>query len=105
MDIVLALSMLVVAVILTFSYLRYMAVGAEKRMTRMMERKGLNIDTARLDDPVVKEIIDNVRSRCRKCQAEDYCERWLNGEVDGDNTFCRNANVFRKLAENTSQAA
>ena len=104
-EISIALTMLAVSAILIFWYLRFMANGSEKRMTRMMKRKGLDIDTARLDDPVVRDIIHDVRARCRKCQIEDYCERWLSGEVEGENSFCRNANVFRKLAENTRHAA
>ena len=104
-DIIVALTMLAVSAILIFWFLRFKAGGSEKRMTRMMKRKGLDVDTTRLDDPVLKDIIRNVRARCRKCQSEDYCERWLSGEVEGENTFCPNANVFRQLAENTRQAA
>jgi hypothetical protein len=35
-----------------------------------------------------------VRARCRRCPVEDVCERWLAGELEGDNGFCPNANVF-----------
>ena len=103
-DIIVALTMLAVSAILIFWFLRFKAGGSEKRMTRMMKRKGLDVDTTRLDDPVLKDIIRDVRARCRKCQSEDYCERWLSGEVEGENTFCPNANVFRQLAENTRNA-
>ncbi len=100
-----AITMLAVSAILIFSYLRFMANGSEKRMTRMMKREGLDIDTMRLDDPVVIDVIANVRARCRKCQREDYCERWLSGEVEGENIFCRNADVFLQMTEDTRRAA
>jgi len=103
-NIPIALAMLAVSAILIFLFLRFKANGSEKRMTRMMKQKGLNIETTRLDAPVLKDIIHDVRARCRKCQSEDYCERWLSGEVEGENTFCPNVKVFLQLAENTRLA-
>ena len=45
-----------------------------------------------------------VRDRCRHCASEDYCERWLEGEVQGENQFCPNARVFRLLAKYSDTA-
>jgi hypothetical protein len=42
-------------------------------------------------------IMRDVRQRCEHCPSEDVCERWLRGEVSGDNDFCPNAKVFEIL--------
>ena len=62
----------------------------------MMMRIGLDLK-ANNHDPETQANLQAVRSRCLKCTAEDYCERWLDSEVSGDNDFCPNAQTFRDL--------
>jgi hypothetical protein len=37
--------------------------------------------------------------RCQHCSAEDKCERWLQGRVEGDSAFCPNHRVFDMLGK------
>ncbi|HJO10705.1 MAG: hypothetical protein CMQ17_08140 [Gammaproteobacteria bacterium] len=91
---------IVIAVAL-FSHMRSASAG---RMTRMMERVGLDSKIATrtypqtLAHPQTEAIMKQVRRRCRGCQSEGLCERWLAGAVKGDNSFCPNAETFRGLA-------
>ncbi len=74
------------------------AAASSRRMRGMMKRIGLNPGPAMLSDPPTVAIIKEARRRCRRCPREGLCERWLAGEVEGDNTFCLNAQTFRILA-------
>ena len=71
----------------------YRVASSTKRMAGMMTR--VDFRTATLDDRRIKAIMKEARRRCMKCPREDYCDRWLAGEVKGDNTFCPNAQTFR----------
>jgi hypothetical protein len=94
-DISITIILAVVAITLVAWFLRYKSNTSERRMTRMMQRLGLNPDLVNQED--TEAIISEVRSRCRKCQSEAVCERWLEGIESGDNTFCPNAQVFEEL--------
>jgi len=96
-DISIAIILLLVAVALVALFLRYKANSSERRMKQMLQRSGLDPDIATRGDS--ENIIREVRSRCRKCQSEDQCERWLAGEQEGDNVFCPNAPVFGELKQ------
>jgi hypothetical protein len=76
-----------------------LAAASARRMKSMMARVGLNPEPAMLDDPRTMAIMKDVRRRCRRCPREGLCERWLAGEVEGDNTFCPNAQTFDTLEE------
>ena len=104
-DITIALFMVALSTVLVIGYLKYLNAGSKRRMISMMERVGLDPETATLDDPQIKNIINDVRKRCRKCPSEDVCERWLAGEIDGENNFCPNAQVFVQLTRNTKSIA
>jgi len=94
-DAYIAIILVVAGVLLVMSFLRYKAGTSEKRMLQMLRTAGL--------DPEITEyagseaIIREVRRRCRKCQSEGLCERWLAGKVEGDNDFCPNAQVFEVI--------
>ncbi len=75
-----------------------LAAASVRRTMGMMTRVGLNSETAPLGDPRTKAIIKEARQRCTRCPREDFCDRWLAGEVEGDNAFCLNAQTFRILA-------
>ena len=92
----LALVLLLVAVVLVVWFLRYKAGGSERRMMRMMQHYGLDPEIARKRDP--ESIVKEIRSRCRRCQSEGHCERWLEGKEAGGSGFCPNAEVFEALA-------
>ena len=94
-DISIAIILVVVAIALVAWFLKYKAGTSERRMKEMLQRAGLDPDIATQVDS--ETIIREVRHRCRKCQSEDLCERWLAGEEGGDNAFCPNAEVFEEL--------
>ena len=91
---------IVIAVAL-FSHMRSASAG---RMTRMMERVGLDSKIATrtypqtLAYPQSEAIMKRARRRCRGCKSEGLCERWLAGTAKGDNSFCPNAQTFLDLA-------
>jgi hypothetical protein len=88
--------MMLVAIALAASFLRYKSRTSERRMMRMMQHHGLDPQIARQGD--AESIIREIRRRCSKCQFEGHCERWLNGKESGDGSFCPNARVFEELA-------
>lgn len=105
LNIVIALSMVAFPVALIVWFIKYMASESEKRMTHMMERVGLDLVPASLDDQRIKKAIADVKARCRRCPSEGLCERWLLGKVDGENTFCPNALTFDRLMQTAKSAA
>ena len=94
-DISIAIILVVVAIALVAWFLKYKAGTSERRMKEMLQRAGLDPEIATQVDS--ESIIREVRRRCRKCQSEDLCERWLAGEEGGDNAFCPNAEVFEEF--------
>ncbi len=95
--------MVVVSIALVVSALRYMAAGSEARMTQMLARAGVGPEVA--GSAANEAVIRDVRSRCRSCASEDFCNRWLSGKVQGDNGFCPNAPVFRSLTGSAGRVA
>lgn len=96
-EIVISVLMIAVAVVMIIQFQRYKTGASERRMKEMLKNAGLDPDI--VTHGTTEVIIKEVRSRCRKCQAEDVCERWLAGEETGGNEFCPNAGVFQMLAE------
>lgn len=95
--IVVAVLLITIACILVVWFKKYKADASERRMKGMLKNAGL--DPEIITHGTTEVIIREVRSRCRKCQAEDICERWLEGKEIGGNEFCPNAVVFQMLAE------
>ncbi len=93
-----AIFMVAVTVALLVWFRGSLAAASARRMMSMMTRVGLNPKTAQLGDPRTKAIMKEARHRCRRCPREDFCDRWLAGEVEGDNTFCLNAQTLPILA-------
>jgi hypothetical protein len=89
-----------VAVILAIWFLRFLGAASERRMTRMLQRAGLDPAIASQGD--TESIMREIRQRCQKCQSESVCESWLAGEKQGDNLFCPNAQVFEFLKKKTT---
>jgi hypothetical protein len=102
-EIGLAIFMVAVTVALLAWFLRYLAAASERRMMHMLTRAGVDPEVARQGD--TQAIIQDVRSRCSKCRSEDLCDRWLAGKVEGDNSFCPNAQIFRILKKTTGRIA
>ena len=94
-EINIAIILVIAAAVLVALFLKYKARSSEKRMMLMLQCAGLDPEIANQAD--TETIIKEVRRRCRKCQSEDLCERWLAGVEDGSNIFCPNAEVFREL--------
>ncbi len=92
-----AISMVVVSVALVMWFQRYLAATSARRMIRMMMGVGLNPGAAMHSDPRTEAIMKEAQCRCRNCMAEDLCDRWLVGKVEGDNSFCPNARTFGVL--------
>ena len=94
-QVVAVIAIVVVAVALYFGYRRYERRNSEKRMLGMLAALGLDPEIAASSD--IETIMGEVRGRCRQCQSEDRCERWLKGEEGGDASFCPNHRVFQVL--------
>jgi len=89
---------LVTVIVAIFVWLqRNLVAASARRMMGMMTRAGLDPVIAPEGDPGSKAIMKEARRRCRKCMREGLCERWLAGKVEGRNSFCPNARVFRAL--------
>jgi hypothetical protein len=50
-------------------------------------------------------ILQVARGRCSRCRSEGFCDRWLAGNGEGDNSFCPNAQIFRILKRITRRIA
>jgi hypothetical protein len=98
-----AIVMVAVSVALIVWFSRYMAAASGRRMTQMLTRAGVDPEVARRGD--TEAIIQDVRSRCLRCRSEDLCDRWLAGKVEGDDSFCPNAQIFRTLTKTTGRIA
>ena len=98
-----AIIMLAVSIALIVWFLRYLAAVSGRRMMQMLTRAGVDPEVAKHGD--TEAIIQDVRGRCSKCRAEDLCDRWLAGKVEGDNSFCPNAQIFRILTRTTGRIA
>ena len=95
LEIGVAISMVAVGVALVVWISRHLAAASGRRMMDMLACAGVNSEVARHGD--AKAIIQDVRNRCLRCRSEDLCDRWLAGEVEGDDSFCPNAGIFRML--------
>ncbi len=96
-----AVIMVAVSVAMVVLFLRYKAAASESRMTRMLARAGGDPEAAGRRGAIPQD----VRIRCRTCASEDLCERWLAGGVEGDNSFCENARMFRGLSGTGARSA
>jgi hypothetical protein len=95
-EISVAIVMVAVTVAL-FSWIRQsMARASEIRLKKMLQCAGLDPEIATQGD--TETIVKEIRRRCRRCESEALCERWLAGEEKGKNVFCPNAQVFERLA-------
>lgn len=97
-----AILMVLVVVGLLVAWRRYQATNSERRMLAMLGYIG--IDPAIASSADFEGIVSEVRQRCRHCQSEDVCERWLKGQEAGGNDFCPNSTVFEILRKYTSDA-
>jgi len=102
-EIGLAIVMVAVSVALIVWFSRYMVAASGKRMMQMLTRAGVDPEVARHSD--TEGIIQDMRRRCIRCQSEDLCDRWLAGKVEGDQSFCPNAQIFRTLTRTTARSA
>ena len=97
-----AILMVLVVGGLIVTWWNYQARNSERRRMSMLESLGL--DPAIASGRDLPTIMNDVRQRCEHCQSEDMCERWLRGEVAGDNEFCPNARVFEILRKYSKAA-
>src|SRR6266567_3781600 len=100
-EIGLATFMVAVSVALIVWFLRYTAAASGKRMMQMFTLAGVDPEVARHGD--TEAIMQDVRRRCIRCRSEGLCDRWLAGKVDGDHSFCPNAQIFRTLTRSTAR--
>ncbi len=100
-----AIFMVLIAATLLLWFERGEAAATVTRMVRMMTRTGLDIRIFARGSARAKAIMKEARTRCGRCNCEDRCERWLEGKVEGENTFCPNARIFRMLARVTPHSA
>ena len=98
-----AMLMVAVIVALIVWFFRYQATVSARRMMEMLTRAGVDPEVARQGN--VEAIMQDVRSRCQNCRSEALCDRWLAGKVEGDNSFCPNAQIFHMLKKTTGRIA
>ena len=98
-----ALFMVAVSVALIGWFARSLASASGRRTMHMLTRAGVDPEVARRGD--AEALMQDVQRRCRRCMAEDLCDRWLAGKVDGDETFCPNAQLFRLLRRASARSA
>ncbi len=84
-----------VAILVWFQ--RNLVATSARRMMGMMTRAGLDPVMATEGDRRTKAVMKEAGRRCRNCMREGLCDRWLAGKVEGSNSFCPNARVFRAL--------
>lgn len=90
-----AAAMTALALFLVWRYVQYKRAGSDRRLAAMLVWAGVSpAVTAGESNAVMK----NLRRRCRRCQKEGVCERWLAGELRGGNEFCPNAPTMAALA-------
>ena len=94
-DIGMAAFMAAVSVSLVVWFARDLATVSGRRMTRMLARAGVDPQVAVRGE--TGTTMREARRRCRGCRSEALCDRWLAGKAEGDNDFCPNAEVFRRL--------
>lgn len=104
LDIIIALSMIAMNAVLIIWFLKNLASISKTRMAHMMQRIGLGSEIISLDDFRIRKDIKDMRSRCLRCSCDNYCDRWLAGEVTGENTFCANAPAFKRWPQTQSLA-
>jgi hypothetical protein len=92
---IIAIAMAATAVLIILGIRWYLAANSERRMRSMLESVGLDPAIAASNE--IPTIMREVRQRCRTCNAEGVCERWLEGAEQGTNDFCPNAKVFEVL--------
>ena len=90
----LGLIMFFVAIVLVALFFWDKRRNSLRRMTRMMASVGLDPEAT---DQETLATMKAVTALCNTCNCEDYCERWLKGDVSGSNEFCPNAQTFEKL--------
>jgi len=98
-EISVAIVMVAVSVALVVWFSRYVAAVSGKRMMQMLTRAGVDPEIVRQGN--AEAIIQDVRRRCGRCRFEGLCDSWLAGKVEGDNSFCPNAQIFRLLNKTT----
>lgn len=96
-EMVVAIGMLIVAAVLVMTVRRYLAMRSEARMLEMLQIAG--VDPGFAADADSQALMKDIRGRCRKCQNESVCERWLVDAGPGKNDFCPNAPIFDRLAK------
>ena len=98
-EISVAIVMVAVSVALVVWFSRYVAAVSGRRMMQMLTRAGVDPEIAKQGN--TEAIIQDVRRRCGRCRFEGLCDSWLAGKVEGDNSFCPNAQIFRLLNKST----
>lgn len=98
-DIGIAILLVAVATALFVWFCSRLEAASDSRLRRMMQSFGLDPDKLLTSDTGTGLDMHEVRVRCRKCPAEDRCERWLVGAIDDDNGFCPNAKIFGEAAK------
>lgn len=98
-----AITLVSTTIVLVVWFLYYKASGTRRRMRGMLLRAGL--DPSIETDADKKAVTKGIRQRCKKCQTEDVCERWLAHKITGDNYFCPNAEIFELLRERNIRTA
>lgn len=101
-QVIAAIAMIGAAAAIVLGFKRYLIANSERRLLKMIESVGLDPEIATSGE--IPAIMKEVRQRCRSCATEAVCERWLQSNEEGDNSFCPNAKVFEALKKHSRTA-
>jgi hypothetical protein len=93
-----SVAVVVTGALILWSYLSKAAAVAWRRK-RMMARVGLDPELAERGGPRTRLVMKGTAARCAECTSVRLCERWLAGQVEGDNVFCPNSKTFDTIRE------
>lgn len=99
LQLIVAAALAALALFLVWRLVEYRRAGSERRLRAMMA--WAHVDPVLAATDASKPLMMQLRRRCRRCQSEGVCERWLSGELRGGNEFCPNAAALAEWARGT----
>jgi hypothetical protein len=102
LQLIVGAAMAALALFLVWRLVEYKRAGSDRRLRAMMA--WVHVDPALAAAEASKPLMKELRRRCRRCQSEGVCERWLAGELRGGNEFCPNAATLAEWARDAGAA-
>ncbi|MEM8804104.1 MAG: DUF6455 family protein [Pseudomonadota bacterium] len=71
---------------------------AERRMSQMAEKNGADLDLAMQSGHLIPEDYVAAAQSCTGCACGNACDQFLREDETGFPSYCRNADLLRRLA-------